>query len=1041
MTPKRPGILLPSLVVCLVALAGAASAQVAVDTSELAGTVADESRLPAAGVSVTLLELSKGRVRATVTGEDGRYRFALLAPGAYRLEASAPSFQPVTVDRVVLEVGAVLRFDVTLRLAAATFVRVEANALAAAHDRTQLSSVVTTRDLDELPLNTRNYLEFALLTPGVIESTTLVEQADFRVPTAPPSGLSFSGGNGRGNGMTIDGVPHNGATGNFRPSVPQEAVQEFQVNRSGFGAETGGNSGGALNIVTRSGSNVHRGSAFALFRDRSLQSANYFEPATSPYRRWQTGGGAGGPIRRNRSFYFGAAELLRRDETQFVTTLHDPEVLSRLTPGQAELVGALGASDSAGLIALGAALRHTLTPGSNPAVSHLFAANSGVFPFEAASEHASGRLDQAVGPRQSLVVRVSGARLREDNARLGAQAGWNHGSSTSWSDLTAAVADHLTISESWLAVIRGAYAASGFTILPNDVVGPELVINGYGVFGRDYLYPLRQRERYIDFQGTVSHFRGSHSFKFGAAFTHVRSHVNLDTFFGGRFIFGEFIPLDALVGVMQGDPGAGAALRSLMLTQGRTAASAAVDAPMTALQAFSLGLPVAYIQAFGDSASSATRHQHGVFVEDVVRPHPRLTLTGGMRVQHNGLTNLPSRTYVEPRGGAAWTIGTRTAARVSGGVFHSWVDGTIGYSAKQLQRDDVTNVFIPLTGAAGIVNPATGHPVTSADVYQTLLAGGVLGRRAVRLEDLAPLGLRPGIPFPVTGGVDADYRPPVAYQLGAEVDHAFGRLETSVAYTYSRTRNLWRTVDRNLRQTGRRPDGTPAYGLADPRLLNNYVIESSGRAAYHALTVSARHRVSEVWSVAGHVTVSHARDDVTDFNIDYAAHHQLEPAADWGPSSFNSPRRLVASAMFSPGGHAASRSWRDGWSVAAILRASAGRPFNILTGFDNVGDGQTNTHRPQGLGRNAGTGPAFVGLDARAGWILPRTQGRVRLTLDVFNLLNRVNFSTINTFVGSSPAASLRSPITGRIGSVSEPLSFTGAYEPRQLQVGTRVTF
>lgn len=1024
--------------VCLLGGPQQASGQSSVDTSELSGTVLDESRQPVASVTVTLLDVARGRRRSSTTDADGWYRFSLLAPGAYRLEAGGAPFQPVAIDDLMLPVGTAVRLDLTLRVTAAESIRVEGGLRDVSHDVLQLANVVTTRSLDELPLNSRNYLELSLLTPGVIESTALVEEADFRVPTAPTSGLSVAGGNGRGNELTVDGLRHTGATGNFRPSVPQEAVQEFQVNRGGDGVESGG-SGGALNIATKSGSNVHRASGFGLLRDRVLQSANYFEPVRSPYRRWQFGGSVGGPIRRNRSFYFGAAESLRRRETRFVATMSDTGVLSRITPGQAALVGALSATNTPPLVALGAALQGLLTPGLNQAVASLFAANGGPFPFEASNDSMSARIDHAAGARHALMVRVSGARQREQNARLGALAGWSHGSSTAWSDVTAAAADDVSLGSSWSGTIRGAYAASRFTILPNDPLGPELVVNGYGLFGRDYLYPLRQREHYGELQGSVSYFRRRQTVRFGVSLNEVRSGVALDTFFGGRFIFGEFIPLGSLLGFVTGDPASGTALRALLLARGEAAAAAALDAPMTALQSLSLGLPVAYIQAFGISSSRSARHEHDVFLEDTVSPSSRLTLRGGLRLQYNALTNLKSRTSVEPRGGTAWTLGTHTTLRASAGVYRSWVDGTIGYSAKQLQRADVTNVFIPLTGAVGITNPATGQPLTSADVYQALLSRGILGTRQIAFDDLTVLGIRPGMPFPVTGGVDSGYRAPVSYQFNTELEHVRGSLTVSGAYAYSRTRHLWRTIDRNLRQIGERPDGTPVYGLADPALLNNYVIESSGRAAYHAFTVGARQRIGAIWSVDGHFTVSRARDDVTDFNIDYAPHHQLDPGADWGPSSFNSARRLVVSAIFTPG--AAAPSWRDHWSLAAVLRASAGRPFNVLTGFDNVGDGQANTHRPHGLGRNAGTGPAFVGLDARAGWLVPATQGHVRLTLNAFNLLNRANFSTINSIVGSAPAASLPSPIVGHAGLASEPLSFTAAYEPRQFQVGARVTF
>ena len=519
--------------------------------------------------------------------------------------------------------------------------------------------------------------------------------------------------------------------------------------------------------------------------------------------------------------------------------------------------------------------------------------------------------------------------------------------------------------------------------------------------------------------------------------------MNIETFFGGRFIFGEFIPLGALLDTFTGNAGFAAALRTQLAGAGEASAAAAIDTPITALQSFALGLPVAYIQAFGSTSSLSTRHQHSAFVEDLFRVHDTVTVTAGARLQLNGMTNLETRTYVEPRAGLSWALAPDTIVRGAAGIYHAWVDGTIGYSAAQLKRSDVTNVFVPLSGALPVTNPMTGAPVTSADVYRLLVAGDVLGRRPITLADLAPLGIRPGIPFPVTGGVDADYDAPRANQFNVELERTIGHVTATASYDFNRTSHLWRTVDRNLKQIGTSEDGRPILGLVDPLLLNNYVIESTGRASFHAITVEAARRFGRRWTIDAHYTFSHARDDVTDFNIDYAPHNQLDPAADWGPSLFSAPHAFVASAAVMQDQRGSSTTWRSGWSGSAIAHASSGRPFNVLTGFDNVGDGQTNTHRPLGLGRNAGVGPAFFSIDGRVGWTTGPLARRTRLqfTLEGFNLLNRVNFSTVNNIVGNTTLAALPDPITGHAGSAVTPLAFTAAYAPRQFQLGVRLLY
>ena len=273
------------------------------------------------------------------------------------------------------------------------------------------------------------------------------------------------------------------------------------MNRSGSSAEIGGSIGGAINVVTRSGTNVAQGTGFVQLRDRTLQSRNYFDPGTSAFRRWQVGGSAGGPIRRDRSFYFGAIEQLDRDESAFVPILNDPGVLDRLTTGQTDLVRALAAVPA--FAGLGSALQTALTPSSNPAVPALFSRNSGVFPFAGVATQGTLRVDHRLTGSQMALARVNVTRERLANNRLGALTGFSHGSTTEWRDATVAFGDNVVLNDRWLAAVRGAVAPSRFTILPTDSMGPELIVNGYGTFGRDYLYPLHQKETYVDAQITV----------------------------------------------------------------------------------------------------------------------------------------------------------------------------------------------------------------------------------------------------------------------------------------------------------------------------------------------------------------------------------------------------------------------------------------------------------------------------------------------------------------------------------------------------------
>jgi hypothetical protein len=132
------------------------------------------------------------------------------------------------------------------------------------------------------------------------------------------------------------------------------------------------------------------------------------------------------------------------------------------------------------------------------------------------------------------------------------------------------------------------------------------------------------------------------------------------------------------------------------------------------------------------------------------------------------------------------------------------------------------------------------------------------------------------------------------------------------------------------------------------------------------------------------------------------------------------------------------------WTLTSVIRANSGRPFNILTGYDNMGDGQVNTHRPLGAGRNLGHGPAFFSIDVRATKMLRFSAGALdslELTVEAFNLLNRTNFQSVNNIVGTLTLDQLPDPLVGHRGNPVTPLAFTSAYDARQLQFGVRARF
>jgi hypothetical protein len=181
-------------------------------------------------------------------------------------------------------------------------------------------------------------------------------------------------------------------------------------------------------------------------------------------------------------------------------------------------------------------------------------------------------------------------------------------------------------------------------------------------------------------------------------------------------------------------------------------------------------------------------------------------------------------------------------------------------------------------------------------------------------------------------------------------------------------------------------------------------------------------------------------DEVTDFNTDFQPHDQLNAQADRALSPFHQQHRFVLSAVFeSP----VSNSLAGGWVLSPILVTSSGRPFNVLTGVDNLGDRHPNTHRPLRAGRNIGKGPDYMSLDLRLSrrFALGREGRNLEFIAEGFNLANRTNFRSLNNTVGNITVEQLPQPLVGLRGVPTNPLSFTSTFDARQFQLGVKINY
>ncbi|MDQ3179860.1 MAG: carboxypeptidase-like regulatory domain-containing protein, partial [Acidobacteriota bacterium] len=268
------------LLLCLLVFGSmSARAQASSSTSDLRGQVTDTNGAAIPGATVTLTDAARGTTRTATTDENGQYTFLAVPPSNYdlKVEAAGGNFA-VGTRSIQLTVGqqANIAIELTATGVAAN-VDVFANSDVVEIEKTQQSSVLGAREILELPVSRRNYLDLALLTPGVSDSDNIADAADFRVAQGRASGLSFGGSNGRGNLVTVDGGPTITTTGGVFETVGQEAVQEFQVLRSSYNAEFGLSSGGIINTVTKSGSNRISGSVFGFIRDDRFDARNAFD--------------------------------------------------------------------------------------------------------------------------------------------------------------------------------------------------------------------------------------------------------------------------------------------------------------------------------------------------------------------------------------------------------------------------------------------------------------------------------------------------------------------------------------------------------------------------------------------------------------------------------------------------------------------------------------------------------------------------------------------------------------------------------------------
>jgi len=945
---------------------------------QIAGTVYDPNQAVVPNAKVAVKNTGTGLTREMSTNDVGRYRAVLLDPGPYELSAESSGFARAKVEGVVLNVGTALNVDIVLQVSSTTTV-VEVGASLMNVALPAPSTTLNVGAIQNLPINGRRFQDFAVLTPTV--------QVD-----PQRQQLSFAGQRGINANVMLDGADYNqpffgGIRGGERSNnvftVPQSAIQEFQVVTTGYSAEYGRSTGGVLNTITKSGSNDYHGDAFYQIRHKEMGAKDPVQLIGSLETLHQWGASVGGPVKKERLFFFGAFE--RQDSSTPRRVLF------------AQLIG------------------RVTTPQTADAFN-FFKGEERNFSQTNDASAFTGRADYQRPSGHRLTLRYNFSDAAAENAvsagnaisPFTSRAFSNDGTEKDRTQTGTAQYTHL-FSPTVLNDLRFTGTYELRPRLSNSQT-PQVDVRTIGFFGARNFLPTTQDDLRLQISDALSMTRGSHTIKVGFDYNRVTAaQVFGFNQFGGFSIAGSNV--DTLLRILSVAP-----------NQNRFD-----DRSVT------------YSRQIGNLVASFGMHQVAAFGQDSWRVNQKLTLDFGVRWEGqynpsaeanntdlagrvngfrfpNGATLDPANIndatgQVMPRFGFAWTPFTgshRTVVRGHTGMFYA--------AAPLLVFAGPTNNFRLPPGDVSI----TLSPTATQTVYQQLLAVGV------NLNS-TPLGAVPVIPIdtvqrastlalggrsldPFAGAslimMPRDYANPRAFQTGLGVEtEVIRNLVAGVQFNYVNTVHLMRNRDYNLPAPFiRANDATqrPTYGLRTgtlrpiPSLSSITVRETSARSMFRSATISTQYR-SRKLQFGGFYTWSEnfsdddSERDATGFN--YADPFNLK--MDYSPSRLDIRHQFTSYFVF---------SLPMGFDISGSFRARSGIPVNATTGADTNEEFSTNDRPFSAPGvpfeRNSFRNRAVYGNDLRVlkNFNLGSETRKLQFSAEFFNLFNidNVSFSGAN---------------------------------------------
>ena len=1006
-------------------------------SATVSGTVHDPSGAVLPGVTVTAKSAETGLSRTIVTGPEGHYVLAQLPPGVYEIRAELAGFKPHVRPQVALTVAQSLTLNLTLQLGDFAIVDVvEARIPVVNTSTSELSYLVTSEQIEQIPLNGRNYTDLALLQPGV----NAFPHRDGGSVVAHGLGMSINGQDPRSNTYLLDGTLLNDFTNGPAGSAAGtalglETIREFRVEANAYSAEFGRNSGGQINVLTKSGTNRFSGSAFEFHRNDALDARNYFDTADTPdFRRNQFGATMGGPIQTDRAFFFlGYEALIERLGRTISTVVPDDNARNGILPS--------------GPVSIHPAVLPYLAefPQANgPSLGQGLAAFT--FPFnQKLDQHfLQGRIDYNAGPSNQFFGRYTiddtNQYLPTDFPQFPREFFSRNQFFTG--EYRRVVSNH-TLNTTRIGFSRtriGQNVESNTTqpvseFVPGRGLMGAIDIGGMKRFGPQSSANLRLVQNVFSLQNDLTYSRGRHTLKAGGLIERYQDNMVNPTFSLGVYRFAN-------------------------------------------LSAFLRNVPANFIgltpEAQFDRYWRFTLF--GLYLQDDFRITPRLTINGGLRYESTTMPGdkyerdsaLPDLTASQPslgrlfenpphnfspRAGFAWDVfgDGSTALRAGYGLY---------FNTNSHQNLIVTVTNPPTTPRPVIINPTFPNPPFNK-------AGAI--------------SIRP---------MQWDIKSPRVHVFNANVQRELPWTTTlTVGYAGSRGRHLWRSNDVNTATPTTLPDGTIFFPAGSPRKNTAFsTIElksSDGESWYNALILDVRKRFSSGFSVQSSYTLSKSEDttqastffsDAT--NGTTTAFPEYIPDYNKGLSDFDTRHAWVVNFTADlPGPDALGGIFR-GWQASGIWNMRSGQPLTVFVqanrsrslwnpsigpglGLDrpsyapgygphNAVLGRVNQWfdsaafvlQPAGTFGNTGRGD-FIGpnlrtldlaLTKRTG--LPRfgANSRVEFRLEAFNVLNRANFGApaLVAFAGT--------------GNNEVPLSTFGRItttvtSARQIQLGVKVLF